>query len=130
MNFGIWLALGAVTIIMLAAGCTASGNINPTPTPSANSTYPTPVPRSDIITYIQPYCAGKSGPDMDNCTINQAESAKDVAVCTALDTLESRNTCITTWCGSASRDYKSCYRIADLDDQLLCLSKCNPNQLK
>ena len=131
MDYAILMVFGAMSILLFAAGCTASGSVSPqAPAASPSSVLPAPVTVSQLKTWLQPYCAGKSGSEMDNCTYTQSVNAKDVAVCTTLDDLVARNTCITTWCGSAARDFNSCYRIANNDDQLLCLSKCNPNQIK
>lgn len=130
MRLELFALLGAVFVLLFAAGCTGSGNIGLQPQASVNNTYPAPVTSTQMKAFVEPYCSGKTGAELNNCTYTQAFNAKDVAVCTTLDALETRNTCITTWCGSAARDYKSCYRIADYDDQLLCLSKCNPNQMK
>lgn len=73
------------------------------------------------------YCSGKNGPQLVNCTAGVAIEAKDVSICTELADQEALNTCITTWC-AALRDFNSCYRIADNDDRLMCLSRCNPNR--
>ena len=130
MKTQILMALGAVLVLLVAAGCTAPSNNSASPTVLSNNASLTPVPVPQLKAWVAPYCSGKNGTELDNCTYTQAFNAKDVAVCTTLDTLEERNTCITTWCASGARDFNSCYRIANNDDQLLCLSKCNPNQNK
>ena len=73
------------------------------------------------------YCSGTYGPQLVNCTLGVAIEAKDVSICTTLADHEALNTCITTWC-AAIRNYTSCYGIANKDDQLMCLSRCNPNR--
>ena len=128
MKSEILMALGAMFILLFAAGCTGSGS-NAQQTP-ASSSQVTPASSTQLKAWIEPRCSGKTGVDLNTCTYTQAFDAKDVAVCTTLADHEALNTCITTWCGSAVRDYNSCYRIANYDDQLLCLSKCNPNQMK
>ena len=54
-------------------------------------------------------------------------NATDLAACTAISDQQARFSCIAQWCGSEARDYKQCYNLANGDDQLGCLSKCNPN---
>ncbi len=130
MKFGVWMPLCAVLILLFAAGCTLYGANPPQTSPTlGNTTVYAPVPVTQVKAWIEPLCSGKTGAALANCTYNQAFNTRDVAVCTALGTMESRNTCIATWCGSAVRDYNSCYRIADYDDRLLCLSKCNPGRV-
>ena len=73
------------------------------------------------------YCSGKNGPQLVNCTVGIAIETKDVNVCTTLADHDALNTCITTWC-AAVRDFNSCYGIANKDDQLMCLSRCNTNR--
>ena len=84
-------------------------------------------PNTDSNNSRSPYCYGKNGPELGNCIIAQAIDAKDVNVCTSLSDHEALDTCITTWC-AAVRNYTSCYGIANNDDQLMCLSRCNPNR--
>lgn len=126
MKTEILMALGAVLIILFAAGCTAPASNAQPVSPSSV----TPASSTQLKAWLEPYCSGKTGAALDTCTYTQALNAKDVAVCTTLDNQEARNTCITSWCLSGARDYNSCYRIADKNDQLLCMSKCNPNQIK
>ncbi len=120
MKAGLFVVFGTMLIMLFAAGCTSSGN----------NAQPAPASASQLKAWIEPRCPSMSGAELNNCTYNQALQSKDVAVCTTLDNLEARNTCITSWCLSGARDYNTCYRIADKNDQLLCLSKCNPNQIK
>lgn len=121
MRANFLMMAGAIAVLsLLLAGCAAPGN----------NAQPAPASSSQLKAWIEPYCSGKTGSELGNCTYAQALNTKDVALCTTLDDLEARNTCITSWCLSGARDYNSCYRIANNDDQLLCLSKCNPNQIK
>ena len=51
----------------------------------------------------------------------------DLAACTAIADQQGRFACIAQWCGSGARDYTKCATLADLNDRLGCMSKCNPN---
>lgn len=73
------------------------------------------------------YCMGMSGDGLIQCTYERAKSSNDVAACTALVAQADRNICIAQWCGSEMRDYTQCDRLSNYDDNLGCLSKCNPN---
>ena len=129
MKIGIGLGFCAVLVLLLAAGCTQNGNNSQSATTTiGDNTSFAPEPVTQLNAYIAPYCSGKSGVELDNCTYNQAFQSGDVAVCTTLNSSEERNTCIATWCGSAAKNFNTCSKIANYDDRLLCLSRCNPNQ--
>lgn len=51
----------------------------------------------------------------------------DLAGCAAISDQQERFSCIAQWCGSEARDYYKCYDLADDNDRLGCLNKCNPN---
>lgn len=72
-------------------------------------------------------CYGMSGDNLIQCVYAQAVASKDVTICTSLGEQNGRFICIAQWCGSAARDYRQCDRLTNYDDNLGCLSKCNPN---
>jgi len=51
----------------------------------------------------------------------------DVTACASISEEQARLSCIAQWCGSENRDYNRCYSLANDDDKLGCLNKCNPN---
>lgn len=70
---------------------------------------------------------GQEGGIILNVGVGQT-AGTDVTACTAISDSSARLSCIAMWCGSENRDYKKCYNLADENDRLGCLNKCNPNQ--
>ena len=106
------LLMAVLGISILLLGCTGS---QPSASSDGNGRL---VLGSDKITSgEQPPSSNGSGQGREN----------GLAACTAISEQQARFSCIAQWCGSEARDYKQCYNLANGDDQLGCLSKCNPN---
>ena len=67
---------------------------------------------------------GRQGKD---CEFAACPKENGLAACVAISEQQERLSCIAVWCGSESRDYNKCYGLANNDDKLGCLNKCNPN---
>ncbi|MCL6089236.1 MAG: hypothetical protein M1530_03705, partial [Candidatus Marsarchaeota archaeon] len=105
---------------------TSAGNASNASAPGApgqnasNNTTASPPPPSLV-------CGGSTSSDALDCISQAAIVQKNVVFCTQLVVQDARYQCLTRWCYSAARDYKQCDKLANNDDRLGCLNKCNPN---
>ncbi|HQT44707.1 MAG TPA: hypothetical protein PLO51_01910 [Candidatus Micrarchaeota archaeon] len=74
------------------------------------------------------YTAGTGAPSLGQSpSASGPGQGNDVTACASISSQQDRFACIANWCNSAARDYNKCYNLADENDRLGCLSKCNPN---